>query len=66
MTFLIRFFRAWYEFTIVTKVPFWPKFIGIVSKYRPVVIALPYIGYVRRAFWNEHALVLVVFSRCMN
>jgi hypothetical protein len=63
MTFLIRFFGAWQEFTIVAKMPFWLELIGIVTEYGPVVIAVPYIGYACRAFWNEHALIPVIFCR---
>jgi hypothetical protein len=61
VTFQTRFFWAWYEFTVVPKMPFWPEVIRIVTKYGPVAIAMPYIGYARRAFRNEHALVPIIF-----
>ena len=66
MAFPIRFFWAWQQFTIVAKVPFRLKLIDIVTEYGPVVITMPYIGYACRAFWNEHALIPVIFCRSVR
>jgi hypothetical protein len=66
MTFLVRFFGAWQQFTILAKMSFWPELIDTVTEYCPVTIAMPYVGYAYRAFWNEHALVPVVFFRCVR
>jgi hypothetical protein len=43
------------------EVPFWSEAVGIVTEYGPVVVAMPYIGHARRAFWDKHALVPVIF-----
>ena len=66
MAFPIRFFWAWQQFTIVARVPFRLKLIDIVTEYGPVVITMPYIGYACRAFWNEHALIPVIFCRSVR
>jgi hypothetical protein len=64
MTFSICFLEAcWQEFTIVAEMPFWLELIGIVTEYAPIAIAMPYVGYACRAFWNKHAIVPVIFCR---
>ena len=37
-----------------------------VTEYCPVMVSMPYVGHTRHTFWNEHAVIPVVFCRLVR